>query len=170
MNIFVLDYHPKRAAQYHCDKHVVKMILESAQMLCTAYYLCDPGRIAVVRAAYPGKFYKKAFPNHPCTQWVMQSASNFHWLSTLALELCREYTIRYYKVHRTQQLLQALHHFPPKLPTRPLTCFALAMPEQYRHPCAVRAYRDYYIGDKRRFATWRTTPPHWWPQEESCTA
>lgn len=60
MNIFYLDKDPKLCAQYHCDKHVVKMILESAQLLCTAVNEAAGKEVAP---------YKSTHVNHPCSIW-----------------------------------------------------------------------------------------------------
>lgn len=79
MNIFVLSTNPIIAASYHCDQHLHKMILESAQMLSTAAHLHFP-RIS-------SHVYKPAYPNHPCTKWVCESANNMVWLCILATSL-----------------------------------------------------------------------------------
>jgi len=78
MNIFILSQDPHKAAQYMCDKHVVKLLLESAQILSTV-------------SQGP---YKPTHQNHPCTLWTAQGRDNYHWLVEHALELCREYTHR----------------------------------------------------------------------------
>jgi len=167
MNIFVLDESPEEAARMQCDKHVVKMILESAQMLCS---LWPDGKAP----------YKRAFFNHPCTKWVRKSAHNHFWLLQHANALCREYTRRYGKVHKTQEVIewcdrndppwQDLGH--PLDPWTGLTPFAQAMPDQYKvEDDAVQAYRNYYIGDKARFAKWKepSLVPEWF-SEAACLA
>lgn len=161
MNIFVLHHLPNKAAQYHCDKHVVKMILESAQILST------------VHQQYGGEknpsLYRPTHRNHPCTVWAGQTANNYMWLYALFCCLCNEYTYRYGKVHLTQKkLLDALSEVPEYLRDMPLkdrrmTPFALAMPEQYKASTAVQSYRNYYQGDKAYMAKWsRRAPPPWW--------
>ena len=151
MNIFVLHNNPTTAAQHACDKHVVKMILESAQMLCT-----------VAHANNFAAPYKAGFKHHPCTIWVGQTKQNWDWLIDHALALCAEYTKRYGKVHKSQQHIEWCQSLPIDLPDTGLTPFAQAMPEQYKNPCAVTAYRAYYHGEKARFATWKTKAPDWW--------
>lgn len=79
MNIFVLDPSPAVAASYHCDQHLNKMILESAQMLSTAMHGWYPH--------LPEYLYKPAHPNHPCTLWVKSSVQNAMWLSDLMYHL-----------------------------------------------------------------------------------
>lgn len=80
MNIFVLDTDPAIAASYHCDQHLHKMILESAQMLSTAAHIRE------FKDIFP-YLYKAAYVNHPCTLWAQESNHNIHWLCTLATEL-----------------------------------------------------------------------------------
>jgi hypothetical protein len=154
MNIFVLDREPERAAEYHCDKHVVKMVLESAQLLATAHHVVKPSRrLPPIRATHQ---------NHPCALWVRGSLANYRWLARLALALSAEYTRRYGKVHRWEPYIHWLAAHEPPLPDAGLTPFAQAMPESYRNKNAVKAYRDYYRGEKAYFAQWKTRPPRWW--------
>ena len=148
MNIFVLDKNPHVAAMYACDKHVVKMILESAQMLCSVH----PEGTAP---------YKRGFYNHPCTKWVRASSENYDWLIEHARALCTEYTRRYGKVHKSEQVIDWCDANRPELPDVGLTPFAQAMPEDYKNEDAVEAYRTYYRNDKKRFATWKTETPTW---------
>ena len=151
MNIFVLHRNPVTAAQMQCDKHVVKMILESAQMLCT-----------VVRVLGIEAPYKATHKNHPCTIWARSSQQNWDWLVEHALALCAEYTKRYGKIHKSQKHIEWCKSLAIRLPSFGLTPFAQAMPEQYKNPCVVKAYRAYYHGEKSHFATWKTEPPKWW--------
>lgn len=145
MNIFVLSLDPVEAACMQCDKHVVKMSLETAQILCTA------GQGA----------YLPTHKNHPCTVWARHSSDNFQWLSKHGLSLCEEYTYRYGKRHKTQDVL--IHVEPPSMfPAVGLTPFAQAMPEHLRDDNVVAAYRNYYH-TKASFARWtRRAPPTWW--------
>ena len=149
MNIFVLDENPAIAATYACDKHVVKMILESAQMLCSVH----PEGTAP---------YKRGFYNHPCTKWVRASVANYDWLIEHARALCTEYTRRYGKVHKSEKVIDWCDTNRPELPDVGLTPFAQAMPEDYKNEDAVEAYRTYYRNDKRRFATWKDVDPPTW--------
>ena len=124
MNIFVLDNNPHVAAMYACDKHVVKMILESAQMLCSVH----PEGTAP---------YKRSFYNHPCTKWVRASSENYDWLIEHARALCTEYTRRYGKVHKSEKVIDWCDANRPELPDVGLTPFAQAMPEDYKNEDAV---------------------------------
>ena len=151
MNIFVVDEDPEIAARQLCDKHVVKMILESAQMLCTVAH--NHGFNAP---------YKKAHPKHPCTLWVGKSAENWQWLITHGLAMAEEYTRRYGRVHKSEAVIRWCARLPLGFPQKGLTPFAQAMPEQYKNECAVTAYRAYYQGEKAAFATWKSEVPQWW--------
>ena len=151
MNIFVLDEEVEKCAEYHCDKHVIKMILESAQMMS-----------AVVRLQGHDKGYKLTHKNHPCTIWARKSLSNYMWLFVLAGCLNSEYRYRYNKKvnHKSFDMIQTLPI--PDLPVIGLTPFAQAMPDQYRNKNAVKAYRDYYINEKSSFLTWtKRKTPEW---------
>ena len=99
MNIFYLDKNPKIAAQMQCDKHVVKMILESAQMLCTAHRVLDGDDYANKMG-----LYKLAHKNHPSTIWVRSSYKIIEWLYDHMIALMNEYTYRYGKKHATDRL------------------------------------------------------------------
>src|ERR1700761_7698925 len=105
MNIFVLDLDPKTCAKYHCDKHVVKMILETAQLLCNAQRKCG------INPKIRIELYKETHKNHPCSIWASQSIKNYEWLSTLGIFLCDEYTERYNKIHKSHKLIQELHTY-----------------------------------------------------------
>lgn len=154
MNIFVLDRCPVRAARALCDKHVPKMIVEGAQLLSTAHSELGSWRVGM---------YQPTHKNHPCAIWVRSTASNYRWLLMHTLALCYEYTRRYKRTHKTLTVIRQLP-IPPNIPSGELTPFAQAMPERYKNPDAVAAYRAYYIGDKSRFAVWRHSPtPDWWP-------
>lgn len=161
MNIFYLDNDPQRAAQYHCDKHVSKMIVESAQMLSTAHHLLDNSQLA------KSCLYKAAYPNHPSTVWVRQSIHNYRWLVTMAAELCCVYTLRYSRIHKTEAVIDNLHAFEPKCAAFRAAAFTpppQCMPDEFKGPDTVEAYRDYYYGGKP-FAAWtRSLTPDWYYQ------
>ena len=138
MNIFLLDFNARRAAQAHCDTHVVKMILETAQLLFTAHWVLAP-------TGLPPTAYKKTHAHHPCAVWVRESLSNYLWLCELGRELCTEFTYRYDKTHKTQAHLEWLSQHPPAgLVDAGITTLRQAMPDEYKHRNAVTAYRTYY--------------------------
>jgi len=155
MNIFYLDRDPSTCAKMHCDKHVVKMILETAQLLCTTHWLT--GSEAHYRATHK---------NHPSTVWVRQSIYNYRWLCKLGVELCYEYTARYGKTHKSQAVIEWCVDNEPSIPNNvPFTDPPLAMPEACKLPDAVDAYRNYYIIEKAYMATWKRNKPDWFKIE-----
>ena len=150
MNIFVLDKDIEKCAQYHCDQHVVKMILESVQLLCTA----------LNKKGFQTP-YKSTHAKHPCVLWVEESYDNFEWLVRLTLELNSEYRFRYSKDidHKSISVLSKIEKLAYE--RHGLTPFAQAMPDQYKvDNDAVSAYRAFYIAEKMGFAKWtaRGTP------------
>ena len=157
MNIFVLDRDIPTCARYHADQHVVKMILESAQMLCT-----------VLNQHGIETPYRSTHAKHPCTVWAGTSLSNWLWLRELALALNDEYRYRYTKEadHKSAMVVQGLP-LPP-IEDVGLTEFAQAMPDEYKVPGdPVRAYREFYHGEKAHFAKWtRREPPTWFVKPE----
>ena len=185
MNIFVLDTDPVKAAQQHCNKHVVKMIIESAQILSTAHWAMwekmkkpdiEGGRKnlqAWLRVHVPDSLqapYSMTHANHPCTIWSQEVWGNYMWLSIHGLALCEEYTRRYGKIHKSHAVHRWLNRkIPPtfeKSLDNPvaITPFAVCMPEQYKVPGdPVQGYRNYYKGEKSRFAKWpEDRVPSWW--------
>jgi hypothetical protein len=150
MNIFLLDYDQETCARYHCDKHVVKMPLESTQMLSSAHWRHES------EAPYLAVHQK-----HPCTLWAGQTVENYKWLWKLAKELCKEYTYRYEKTHACERILAILRCPPVNLKARGVTKHPQAMPDEYKSPSSLIAYQQYYIGEKTRLCTWkkREVPP-----------
>lgn len=150
MNIFILDLDVKKCARYHCDRHVVKMILETAQILSTA--------LTSMGVHHSG--YKATHANHPCTRWACDLR---HWvyLRSLGRALGKEYTHRYGKIHRSIDVINRLP-IPEMTVARPVT-FALAMPvenhqyvpDHYDERCfvldEVLSYRSYYKTKKDKF-------------------
>ena len=145
MNIFVLHSNPKRCAALHVDKHVVKMILESAQMICTTHHL-HPNQD--MKYDIP---YKKSFVNHPCTKWVRTSIRNYEWLLSLTTALNDEYRYRYDKKtnHKSFDVIKKLPL--PNLPDNGLTRWARAMPLECKvGNNVIESYRNYYKMKKKR--------------------
>lgn len=140
MNIFALDHCPTVSAEQQCDKHVVKMILESAQMLCSAHRVLDGDEPADRRG-----LYRKTHANHPCSVWVRHATANYQWLCSHALALCDEYTRRYGRRHKSQDIIEWCNgNRPDNLPLGYRTPFAQAMPDEHKHDDPVVAYRQYY--------------------------
>ena len=148
MNIFYLHKDPYEAAEYQYNKHVVKMILESAQMLCTAHHHYGNGDNVP---------YKKAHYNHPSTIWVRDNIENYAWLYRHMLALGEEYTKRYGKTHLTiTKCKEPLSKAPPGMPWLGFTQPPQAMPDEYKDDCSLQAYWNYYIGAKRIIANLKT--------------
>lgn len=175
MNIFFLDKNPKLAAEYHVDKHCVKMILETAQLLSTAHRVLDgtetvglsqTGRKAkrwILSDERETVLYSATHIHHPSAVWVRQSKANYVWLYNLFVELCKEYTYRYDKVHKCQRelIFLQLARIPENIPDVTFTEPTPAMPDQYKVPGnSVQAYHNYYNGEKTRMFAWkkRTVP------------
>ncbi len=165
MNIFATDKCPIKSASNLCDKHVVKMILESTQMLCTALSLkgCPTAFIPKNKSGSP---YRPAYENHPCNVWVRESQENFVWLLRHGLGISFEYALRYKKTHSCDSALfhilrNNLHQWMPS--EKNLTTFAQAMPDKYKKKNSITAYREYYRQEKKPIAVWKfTQPPKWW--------
>ena len=170
MNIFILSLNPKECAKFHCDKHVVKMILETVQLLYCAHWILQTGnkwiescQVATIDAKTVGP-YKQTHKNHPCSIWARESVSNYNYLATLGMALCEEYTYRYGKVHNCQYHLNWLIKNVPKNNKKERTEFPQAITNtKYRvKDDPVQAYRNYYKGDKSSFAKWtKRKIPNW---------
>ena len=149
MNIFYLHKNPEKAARLQYNKHVVKMILESAQMLCTAHH-CIMGDDADVP-------YKVAHRNHPSTKWARQSGENYTWLYRHMIELGKEYERRYGKKHLSIiKCEDPLSILPGGILETGLTKMPQCMPDEYKDECSIQAYWNYYIGDKSKIANPKT--------------
>lgn len=169
MNIFYLDKDPATCAEMHCDKHVVKMIIEYAQLMCTAHRVLDGtewtdktanGR-NIKRWKHPSdyfddKLYKASHVNHPSAVWTRQSKANYNWLYKMWYNLCFEYTIRYAKVHATfEKLATSLQFAPVNMSEGEFTDPPQAMPDSSKVVGnAIQAYKNYYIKEKQSFAKW----------------
>lgn len=170
MNLFILSLCFRECAEAMFDKHVSKMILEAAQMLCTAKQMLDPD------AENQITLYKISHKNHPVSIWMRQSLENFMWAIEMAGAMHDEWKYRYDhpqdKVHKSYAVIQYLRDHPPnaeQFPEKGLTPFAQAMPEQYKSETdAVEAYRRYYQSpDKQKIATWKKRePPMWYTKYE----
>ena len=147
MNIFFTHHCPDASARDHCDKHLVKMILETAQLLSTAHHLeGDPADV-------PG-IYKPTHRNHPSAVWVRETSSNYTWAYDLFVALCREYSVRYGRVHLTEtKLRDALMTMPRHITRAELTPPPACMPSEFRLPeeegeWPIQSYRQYLARGK----------------------
>jgi hypothetical protein len=169
MNIFYLSHKPSRCARWHCDKHVVKMILDTTQLLYTAHWVLSvtpdfttaPYRMNTHERGYLSIKNKK----HPCAIWVRQSLDNYVWLCQLGIALCQEYRHRYgaKKEHSCEKHIMWLYEFPPpELEPTGWTLPPMAMPEEYRNKNPLIAYRAYYRVGKKHILTYtKRNQPHW---------
>lgn len=180
MNIFFLHLLTKQCAQQHIDVHVRKMIIEYAQLLCTAHRYLDG--VQVIEIGKSGRkikrwviednnsiLYKSTHVNHPSAVWVRQSIINYSWLYQLFVDLCDEYIYRFNKVHLTDtKLRQILKNAPINIPIKNFTPFPLAMDIKYKRDSCVESYRTLYIYEKQTnkngkpMNVWsKRSPPQW---------
>lgn len=152
MNIFVLDLNTTKCAEYHVNSHVTKMIVEYCQLLCGVHW--------ILGSEAP---YKLTHKNHPCALWTRESLDNYIWLCDLGFELCKEYTHRYGKRHKTQDVIEWCFMNEPNLPNNGyITKFALAMPEYCKMNNTIDSYRRYYKLEKNNIAFWKNREtPEW---------
>lgn len=157
MNIFFLHLSPRLCALFHADKHVVKMILETTQLLCTAWHMADPEH-AIYKPCY-----RKTHYNHPSAKWARESRTNYRWLCALGLALCREYSYRYRnRTHKCEAYLRDLAAHVPPVPDAGFTAPRQAMPDEFKGPDAIAAYRAYYTHAKQHLHSWKgRSRPRW---------
>lgn len=177
VNIFYLSEDPTISAKAQPDKMLVKMILESAQMLSTAHRILDgweirkpskSGKTMVKAWVLPDEredvLYQVCHINHPCSVWVRECSGNYWWLYKHFLALGKEYTYRYKRTHRTvKDLADALYLMPKRITRGLMTDVAQAMPDEYKNEDSVLAYRNYVINEKH-YAKWEKgrNKPSWW--------
>jgi hypothetical protein len=156
MNIFFLHWSPRKCAKYHCDKHVVKMILESCQLLYTCHWSQKEPPTLIHTA--PGGGYKPTHRKHPCALWLLESLDNYRWLIQLTQELIDEYHYRYSdREHACEKHLDWLRTVEPHgLPCAGFTPPRCAMPPEYKiSNDATINYRAYYRGAKKHLLQYR---------------
>lgn len=177
MNIFYIDADPVLAAQQMVDKHVVKMILETAQLLSTAHRILDGteyvGQSASGRKAkrwlLPDKretiLYSATHINHPSAVWCRQSMPNYNWLYDHFIALMNEYEYRYEKIHKCIGMSEALGKFPNNIPSYSQANFTPptpAMAEEYLCSTSLESYRNYYTHGKKHLHKWtKRAKPEW---------
>jgi len=184
MNIFYVHEDPTICAEQHCDKHVVKMCVEYAQLLSTAHRVIDGqlwfGRSTsgrkIQRYFHPDtamnqELYKACHVNHPSAKWARHSVENYNWLQNLWSALAHEYEYRYGRVHESYRKLEYFLLLPPgKLESKGFTQPTPAMaqyPECIVEGDSLISYRQFYWADKRPFARWsKRDKPEWWKEYE----
>ena len=180
MNIFYLHEDPVRSAQLHCDKHVVKMIIEYAQMLSTAHRMLDGTqyidqssgrrikRWRLDNSNMDGVLYKASHINHPSAIWVRENAIQYQYMYDMFVALCDEYTYRYGKIHSTERLLgKLLETLPKNIKDNGFVEPPQAMPDYCKVPGdSIKAYQMYYVNEKIGFAKWtKRDIPTWFVKE-----
>ena len=182
MNLFYLEEDPETCAQSHCNKHVPKMVVETAQLLCNVHHLLETKDVVKAESegegekekektkkAIPYKYSRSGHTKLAPMQWLLQSKTNYRWAVKLGLALSEVYTQRFGgKRHKTHAVLEWLRENEPENLedigfTRPLC----AMPDEYKHPDGnpIESYRKYYVYDKHRFACWPDgMEPKWFTQ------
>ena len=162
MNIFFLAKNPRVCAEWHCDQHCSKMIIEYAQLMSTAHRVTD--------SPYADQCYKIAHKNHPSTIWTRASYDHYAWLYELWRELNNQFRERRGKHHASwTKLGHILCHTPPNLPLAGWQDPPQCMPDYLKGDDCVEAYRRFYCQEKRKFATWNWNPstkPMWFDYEE----
>lgn len=167
MNIFAVHTDPIIAAQSLCDRHVVKMVLETAQLLSTAHRIIDgtktdaktkTGRNCsrwILADERNDILYHATHTNHPSAVWCRETFSNYNWLYKHFHGLLNEYTHRYDRVHKCAALTFSLRFTPTRISLGEMTPVALAMPDQYKVETDwVQSYRNYYKDGKAHLHTW----------------
>ena len=148
MNIFILDEDPVVAANL-VDKHIIKMPLETAQILCT---------VAILKGFKAE--YRPTHKNHPAIKWASTSSANWNWLCVHGIALSEEYTKRYNKIHKCQRIIQenkdrTVEIFGDNIHYSKHTEFAKCVPEKFKHLDPINAYKKYYIEDKKYIGFWK---------------
>ena len=173
MNIFAVESNPIDAAQALVDKHVVKMILETAQLLSTAHrvidgeeYIDDSGKRKVKRWLLPDDreihLYSATHVNHPSAVWCRLTNNNYNWLYCHFVALLQEYTYRYDKAHKCSTLITWLMDPPKLIDIGWKTEIPLAMPDEYKTVSTLESYRNYYRHGKTHLHKWtKRQPPKW---------
>lgn len=172
MNIFATSKDPKIAAFDHCDKHATKMLLETAQLLCTAHHLEG-------EASDIPNIYRVTHKNHPSAVWVRSSRANYLWAYDLFVALCSEFRVRFGKIHLTDDKLRvSLMRVPRYITDRDLTPPPACCPEEFHVHAEgewpTETYKLYLSRGKDwiTYDSWRRRPgpPAWYGQleDKSC--
>ena len=177
MNIFYLSGDPRLCAIYMVDRHVINMILETAQILSTAHRVLDGKETVIINNGRKQKIwelndsrenilYKATHINHPSAKWARASTDNYNWLYDHFRELLKEYKYRYYKDHKSEKLISALRFAPKNISQNKFTQPPCAMDEQYIvSNCPIINYRNYYKNGKTHLHSWKFREKPKWMEE-----
>lgn len=182
MNVFYLSEDPVKSAQYHNDSHVLKMILEYAQLLSTAHRVHDGEEYYDIGKRgqkikrwrlldeRENVLYKATHYNHPSAKWVRETVLHYDYVYTMFVALCDEFEYRWGKKHATGiKLRKALREHPRRIPLHAPTKQApQAMDEAYLSEDSVKAYRQYYICGKSHLAKWTKREVPYWYEATGC--
>ena len=168
INIFYLDQDPVKCAEYHVDKHCVKMILEYCQLISTAHRVLDgtqsvqkskTGRNVkrwILNDDRESVLYSATHNNHPSAVWVRQSKENYGYLVDLLRKCLDEYTYRYGKKHKCEGIYLHLIDAPMNIAIAPFTEPTPAMPDSCKVPGdSIASYRNYYRTNKEHLWSWK---------------
>ena len=189
MNIFALHWRQRKVARWHCDKHVVKMLLETVQLLYTAHWCLTYKELAAATGAQQlarlqrqlpippkmetapknlsGSHYRPVHSFHPCAKWTRRTSGNYQWLAKLAIELAAEFRFRYGHDHACQPHAEWLvANMPAGIRKWPRTEFVMAMDERFKiSQDPIVSYRHFYRvskGEERGLLTYtKRHIPHW---------
>lgn len=163
MNIFVLDTDPTICAKYHCDKHIIKMITETCQILSTVTRIIQNFDV-------PDYLYKKTHMNHPCVKWVNESYHNMYWLTLLLKSLIDEYDHRFDKKEKFTVARKISNYFKNEFiyginfqyDKFKITNWVKCMPDKYNFNSIQISYRNYYNNDKSHLHKWTNRETPFW--------
>lgn len=171
LNLFYLHEDPIKSAELHCDKHVVKMIIEYAQMLSTAHRMLDGEQYTDASSGrriqrwkhdnfiMDAVLYKASHINHPSTRWVRENAIQYQYAYDMFVALCDEYTYRYSKIHLTEtKLKRLLNNLPNNITLGVYSEPPQCMPDDVKSESTITAYHKYYAVYKKDFAKWTDRP------------
>lgn len=155
MNIFYLSHDVKQCAEWHVDKHVVKMIMEYAQLLSTAHHVLD-GSNAIAG------LLKKTHENHPCAKWARESSGNYEWLYSMFCAVLDEKVYRYTKPHMYENLREPLSNLPKNIHIGNFTNPPAAVGEAIKYEDIIETYKSYYRIEKTHLHAWKKRErPEW---------
>lgn len=174
MNVFVLDREPSACAEYHCDRHVSRSILDIAKILSIAHVSLDGVTTVSGHAPLALTLFNQSWidnrcvSRHPWVLWASRATVNYDWLHSLLGELLKQYTARFANVHGFTSMYVDLSSRPLLLPMK-FDCifdWPQCMPTIYHRRDTIRAYRAYYVNEKRDLAQWSepAAKPAWWDE------
>ena len=167
VNIYALDQDPRRAAQYHNDRHVGKQILSTVQILTATHILEDTWPTASARVPSAATIVlPSSIVQHPCVRWCRAGSDNYRWLWYLLNDLIEEFGMRFKKTHPYAYFKSELFKRPLNLRVRPLSPWPQYLPPQFVRADPIEAYRLFYVHKKRHLAQWSrpSMMPMWWTE------